>query len=214
METIGPCTLYLGDCMEILPELDWADAIVTDPPYGINAGKMNMGFSRASRLQKSDWDKNPADLAPLLKMEKPTIVWGGNYFALPVKKGWLVWDKGNGFKGRSFSECELAWTNLPINSKTYLYAPLEKGDYKEKEHPTQKPLAVMNWCLSFVPEAKTILDPFMGSGTTGIACVGQGKRFVGIEIEERYFDIAAKRIKLAVSQGRFDFEEGEYASGK
>jgi DNA modification methylase len=187
--------------------LDHVDAIITDPPYGINAGKMNMGGARTSRMDKIDWDREKVNLAPFLEMDKPMIVWGGNYYALPIKKGWLVWDKGNGFKGRSFSECELAWSNLPINSKTYLYAPLEKGDYKNKEHPTQKPLTIMNWCLFFIPEAKTVLDPFMGSGTTGVACVYQNKRFIGIEKEERYFNIAVERIKQAVSQGKFDFDE-------
>jgi DNA modification methylase len=210
VETIGPCTLYLGDCLEILPEIGNADAVVTDPPYGINAGKMKLGFSRTSKMEKSAWDKKAPDLTLLLNMDKPSIIWGGNYFSLPIQKGWLVWDKGNGFKGRSFSECELAWTNLPINAKTFLYNPLAKGDYRKKEHPVQKPVKVMTWCLSFIPSSNVILDPFMGSGTTGVACVNTGRRFIGIEIEGKYFDAACKRIEQAVKQGRFEFEEAEY----
>jgi DNA modification methylase len=204
-ETIGPHTLYLGDCLEILPEIGEVDAVVTDPPYGIGAGRMNFRSWRTSGMPKSDWDKKQVDMDPILELKIPMIIWGGNYFRFPPQKGWLVWDKGNGFKGRSFAECELAWTNLPINAKTYAYNPLAKGDYKEKEHPVQKPLAVMNWCLSFLPDSKIIFDPFMGSGTTGVACENTGRRFVGIEIEENYFNAACRRLELAVSQGKFDF---------
>jgi DNA modification methylase len=195
----------LGDCHKIIPEIGAVDAVVTDPPYGINAGRMNLGFSRASRMQKSDWDRKRPNLTPLLEMKKSMIIWGGNYFNLPIEKGWLVWDKGAGFKGRSFSECELAWTNLSINTKIYSYNPLTHGDYKEKEHPTQKPLPVMNWCISLISDAEIILDPFMGSGTTGVACVNLQRRFIGIEIEEKYFDVACKRIETAAAQGQFDF---------
>jgi DNA modification methylase len=208
-EVIGPCELYLGDCLEILPTLGKVDAVVTDPPYGINVNKMKLGFSRSSKMDKGEWDNKRAELQPVLELKVPSIIWGGNYFNLMPSKAWFVWDKGAGFKGRSFSECELAWSNLENNAKIFEYNPLSKGDYKEKEHPTQKPVSVMQWCLSFIPEAEIILDPFMGSGTTGVACVNLRRRFIGIEIEEKYFDIACKRIKIAVAQGQFDFEEGE-----
>jgi len=204
-EVIGNCELYLGDCFEILPILGSMGAIVTDPPYGINVGKMNLGFSRSSRIEKSDWDKIAPDLSPLVELNLPTIIWGGNYFPLPINKGWLVWDKGGRMKGRSFAECELAWSNLKINAKTFMYNAVN-NDCRDKIHHAQKPVMVMKWCLSLLPEeCSTICDPFMGSGTTGLACIDKGLRFIGIEINEKYFDIACERIQIATRQGRFDF---------
>ena len=191
--------------MEIMPTLGMADAIITDPPYGINAGKMDLGRSRSSRLEKSNWDNVRPDLSVFIGLKLPSIIWGGNYFPLPVSKGWLVWDKGNCMRGRSFSECELAWTNLKLNQKLFAYDAMNT-DFRHKVHPAQKPLRVMKWCLSLLPnECGTILDPFMGSGTTGVACVELGRKFIGIEINEKYFDIACKRIELAMAQGKLGF---------
>ena len=198
-EHIGDATLYLGDCLEILPTLGKVDAVVTDPPYGIGAANMNMGGARSSRLERMDWDSERANLS-LIPFGLPCILWGGNYYALPPSRGWLIWDKGPRMYGRSFAEFEMAWTNLDISPRMYQYNSV--NDASGKEHPTQKPLALMQWCLGFLPDAQTILDPFMGSGTTGVACANLGRHFIGIEIEEKYFDIACRRIEQAYQQPR------------
>jgi DNA modification methylase len=196
-------TLYQGDCLEYMRSMavGSVDAVVTDPPYGINAGKMNLGFSRTSRMPKSDWDKYPADIAPLLDFGISIVIWGGNYFTLPPSRGWLVWHKGNSFKNRSFAECELAWTNIDAVARIFSYDPLANGDYRSKEHPTQKPIALMKWCIEKISKpGDTIFDPFMGSGTTGVACVKTGRNFIGCEIDPGYFAIAQKRIAEAQLQ--------------
>lgn len=124
------------------------------------------------------------------------IIWGGNYFAdqLPPTRGWLVWNKPE--RGFTLSEAELAWTNLDTVVRVLDYRRSDPG----REHPTQKPVGVMEWSISHTKGAKTILDPFMGSGTTGVACVKLGRKFIGIEMESRYFDIACKRIEDAYKQ--------------
>lgn len=197
---IGDATLYCGDCLEILPTLGKVDAVVTDPPYGVGAARMSLGKWRTSRMEKLAWDDVGGDLSWILESGFPAIVWGGNYFDLPPSRGFLVWNKGAGFKGRDFAECELAWCSFDANAREITYDPLARGDYREKVHPTQKPVAVMRWCLGFLPDACSILDPFMGSGTTGVACAKLGRKFIGIEIEPKYFDIACKRIEQAYRQ--------------
>jgi site-specific DNA-methyltransferase (adenine-specific) len=193
--------LYVGDCLEILPTLTGINAVVTDPPYGIDAGNMNLGKWRTFRMEKSDWDKGQIDLLPLLNLDVPTVFWGGNYFHLPQSRCWFIWDKGAGFKGRDFSECELAWTNLDAVTRIFTYDPLAHGDYKTKQHPTQKPAALIVWVLvNSTAPGDTVLDPFMGSGTTGVACAKTGRNFIGIEIDEGYYKIAEKRIREAHMQ--------------
>ena len=203
-EKIGNATLYLGDCQGILGSIGRADAVVTDPPYGIGA---DGGVGKYGRIRgfKRGWD----DKVPSLEMVPfniPCIVWGGNYFLLPPSRMFLIWDKGNGFKGRDFAECEMAWTNMDANARIFSYDPLARGDYRggRKQHPTQKPVPLMEWCIQKLPEtAQTILDPFMGSGTTGVACAKMGRSFIGIERDPEYFDIACRRIDDAYKQGDF-----------
>lgn len=202
VETIGNATLWLGDCREILPTLPKVDACITDPPYGIGAGRMSLGKWRTAAMEKGDWDSIAPDLDPVLDLSVPTIVWGGNYFPLPPSRAYLVWNKGAGFKGRDFAECEQAWVSWDMNARVFDFDPLAHKSYHGKQHPTQKPVELMEWCLSFLPEAQTILDPFMGSGTTGVACMNLGRKFIGIEIEPRYFDIACERIENAQRQAR------------
>ena len=195
--TIGNATLYLGDCLEILPTLDKVDAVVTDPPYGININKSSrLSISRGH--VNETWDEQPADVSILLAMDIPTIIWGGNYFGLPATRCVLVWDKDN--PGRDFADFEMAWTNLDQVARRIIQRPMNMDG--GKVHPTQKPARVMDWCLSFIPDANTVLDPFMGSGTTGVACANLGRKFIGIEIDEKYFDIACERIEAAQAQGR------------
>ncbi len=193
-------TLYQGDCREVLPTLGKVDAVVTDPPYGIGAGRMNFGKWRTSAMERGDWDAIAPNLAPVMEIDAPSIIWGGNYFPLPPSRAFLIWNKGAGFRGRDFAECEQAWCSFDANARVFDFDPLARGAYRDKEHPTQKPVEVMKWCLGFVADAKTILDPFMGSGTTGVAAVKLGRKFIGIEIEPKYFDIACRRISEALKQ--------------
>lgn len=205
VETIGDATLYLGDCLEVLPTLGKVDAVITDPPYGIGAGEMNLGKWRTSRMEKSDWDAAaPLDdvLLALIALGERAVIFGGNYFGLPPTRNYLVWDKGAGFKGRDFAECEMAWCSWDGNARVLTHDPLARGDYRDKQHPTQKPVPVMAWAIRHAGDAPLILDPFMGSGTTGVAAILLGRKFIGIEREPRYFDIACRRLEQAANQGQ------------
>jgi DNA modification methylase len=201
-ERIGALDLYLGDCLAIMPLLGPVDAVVTDPPYGIGMSGGNVGYKGFNNFQRKDWDKETPDLAIsyIKSLRVDSIIWGGNYFDLPPSRCYLVWDKGAGFKGRTYAESELAVTSLNANARTFSYDPLARGDYRGKQHPTQKPVALMEWCLGFLPDAKTILDPFMGSGTTLVACAKLGRKGIGIELDPDYFQIACERVQKAYDQ--------------
>jgi DNA modification methylase len=201
-EFIGDCTLYLGDCLDVMLVLGPVDAVVTDPPYGIGMSGGNVGYKGFNDLPRKEWDAAPATgaVAQIASAGIPYIIWGGNYFGLPATRCYLVWDKGAGFRGRTYAESELAWTNLDANARTLTHDPLAKGDYRGKQHPTQKPVALMRWCIGFLPDAETILDPFMGSGTTLVACAKLGRKGIGIELDPDYFDIACKRVEEAYRQ--------------
>ena len=213
IETIGECTLHLGDCRDILPTLGPVDAVVTDPPYGIGAangiGKVTKEGSDF-RAAQTQWDAEtpPSELmAALLAMSKWQIIWGGNYFGLPPSPCFFVWDK---IQPEQFTlaMAELAWTNIKKPAKIWRWKSQSINGGDPKHHPTQKPLGLMEWCLGHLPDAKTILDPFMGSGTTGVACALMGRAFIGIEREPSYFDIACRRIEEAYRQPRL-FAEPE-----
>lgn len=196
-EIIGDCTLYLGDCLEVMPTLGRVDAVVTDPPYGINAGK---GIGRADRKRigkdVKEWDNKPADLE-WLDFSIPLVIWGGNYFGLPASRGFLVWFKNN--SDRDFADCEMAWTNQDSNARLKTLRPMNMDG--GKIHPTQKPISIMEWSIRYLESnPEIILDPFMGSGTTGVACVKLGRKFIGIELDPTYFDIACRRIEEAYKQ--------------
>lgn len=195
-------TLYCGDCREILPTLGKADAVVTDPAYGINAARTrNSQKHRWTDFEVTGWDKErtPPELVALaVASAKNAIVWGGNYFtdALPPSSKWLSWDKGQ--TDFSLADFELAWCSFDGAARRIAY-PRSLALQDGKGHPTQKPIEVMRWCIEKLPSgSQTILDPFMGSGTTGVAAVKLGRKFIGIEIEPKYFDIACRRIKAAL----------------
>ncbi len=202
---IGDCRLLLGDCREILPTLGKVDAVVTDPPYGIGADEAafrNNGKRGWKCYGETAWDRSrPAQetFQSLLEASRDQIIWGGNYFAdlLPPSMRWLVWDKGQ--RDFSLADVELAWTSQNKAARALTYSR-GRAMLDGKQHPTQKPIEVMVWCLGFLPDAETILDPFMGSGTTGVACVKLCRKFIGIEIDEKYFDIACRRIRDAYAQ--------------
>lgn len=199
-------TVITGDCLDVMAGLEGIDAVITDPPYGIGAANMNLGFSQSSRLEKSDWDSAiplPETIAAVLAAAPVVVIWGGNYFGLPPTRGFLIWDKGGGFRARSFSECEFAWTNLNRPARIFTRDPLANRDYIGRQHKTQKPIALMEWVIeSCTQPGDTILDPFCGSGTTGVACMQTGRNFIGIEIDPHYADIARQRISKAAEQAQ------------
>lgn len=193
-ERIGDCRLLQGDCMEIMPTLDPVDAVVTDPPYGIGISSNPV----RQKHQKKNWDDAPIEdcaVGLILKSASEHIIWGGNYFTLPPSRGFLVWDKKQP-ENFSLAMCEMAWFSRDCNAKIF---PHSVTSYA-KQHPTQKPVQLMRWCLEFLPDASTILDPFAGSGSTGVAAVQCGKRFIGIERDPEYFEIMCRRIDEACRQ--------------
>ena len=202
---IGNAELWHGDCREVLPGLPKHDLVLTDPPYGIGMDGGNVGYKGFNDFERLGWDKcTPSKelLDAVLAAGEKSIVWGGNYFELPPSRCWLIWDKGAGFKNRSYAEAELAWASFDANVRVFSYDPLARGDYKGKHHPTMKPVDLMKWCIDKAGHPETILDPFMGSGTTGVAAIQLGRKFIGMEREPKYFDIACKRIEQAQAQGK------------
>lgn len=200
---------YLGDCREILPSLPKVDAVVTDPPYGIgeaagkNASRSNLAV--AKDYGNAGWDDKPVpdDLMALVHASaRWRVIFGGNYYVCAPASCWLIWDKENGTN--DFADCEMAWTNLnkAVRRIKYMWNGMLRAHNETRgDHPTQKPIGVMKWAIEQLPyDASTILDPFMGSGTTGVAAVKLGRKFIGIEIEEKYFDIACRRISEALKQ--------------
>jgi len=198
-------TIYNLDSRKLLPWLDPVDLLLTDPPYGIGEAKKN--HASRSRIAKrkdyrsSDWDDSPPAswfIQSAKELSSTQILWGGNYFGLEPSPCWLVWDKDNG--ASDFADCELAWTNMQraVRKFQWRWAGMLQehgGDRKEvRFHPTQKPLALMRWCLSLVPDAQTVLDPFMGSGTTLLAAKLEGRRAIGIEQNEEYCRSAVDRL--------------------
>ena len=197
IETIADgVTLYLGDCREILPTLGKVDAVVTDPPYGIGFAGQPTKWQRRAGQKAEGWDETVVDgLIDIVSLGAKQVVWGGNYYGLPPSRGWLSWFKPDA--PPSMANFELAWTNQNQNSKQ-ISCSIGATNAERVGHPTQKPLAVMMFTLREIGAAETILDPFMGSGTTGVAAVKLGRKFIGIEIDPKYFDIACRRVKAAV----------------
>jgi len=203
-------TIYHGDCREILPELEKVDLVLTDPPYGI---KMSQGFGGfggfgepIARKQYPDiWDNDRPDpilFNFLIDGSANQIIWGGNFFAdiLPRSTHWIFWNKLQTMP--TFGDGELAWTNFErksVRMVTVEWNGLLGKEPEGRKHPTQKPLKLLLWCVTEYSELhKTILDPFMGSGTTLRAAKDLGRKAIGIEIEEKYCEIAAKRLSQEV----------------
>ncbi len=205
-------TLYCGDCLEILPTLaaGSVDAVITDPPYGIGEnGKKNASRQQLAKPRDYGdyfWDKkiDQGCLQEIVRVSHEQVIFGGNFYAdkLPPSSSWIVWDKLN---SGDFADCELAWTShkKAVRKFAYMWNGFIKQRPEQRYHPTQKPLALMVWVLeNYTNPDDLILDPFMGSGTTGVACVQTGRRFIGIEIDPNYYAIAEKRIKEAQMQIR------------
>lgn len=201
--------LYLGDNIERLSI--FADkqfyAAICDPPYGI--GESPKTVMRRGNLAKPtdygdfSWDELPAEpdtIAHIRRVSKTQAIFGGNYFELPPTNCWLIWDKLNG--ENDFADCEMAWTNQPGAIRIFRHmwnGFLRASEREQRVHPAQKPVALMRWVIEQlrIPVGATILDPYMGSGPVGVAAVQLGYKYVGIEKDERYFDVAAKRISDA-----------------
>ena len=219
---IGNATLYCGDCLDILPGLKGIDAVVTDPPYGIGYvhGGGGRGITANRNLNPIRGDDRPFDPAPILELDKSSnhivqiVLWGADHFKERLPKGgtFLCWDKSCGMGPADiFSDAEYAWTNR--KNARCIYRQLWKGamrsgdggSSKEKRHhPSQKPVELMRWCLETarIGLGKTVLDPYMGAGSTGVACVTSGRKFVGVEADPEYFDIACQRVEKAQQQQR------------
>lgn len=207
-------TIYHGDCSVVLPTLAPLDLLVTDPPYGIGEARgKNKSRSNAAVAKDygvAEWDNKPVPswlLQQAIEKARRAIVWGGNFYHLAPSSCWLVWDKDN---SGDFADCELAWTNFDkaVRRIQWRWNGMLQQDMANKEtreHPTQKPEAVMLWAIQQAPMGSdVILDPFMGSGTTLVAAKRLGRRAIGIEIDERYCEIAAKRL----AQGALPLQMG------
>ena len=181
-----------------------ADAIITDPPYGLGEKWQGGGGSGRSSwtfdpAEAREWDGSVSQgVESLPLLARDVIVWGGNYYALPPARCWLLWDKKQNDSWTT-GQAEMAWTNLDRPVRVFRFAQCEQANEGPKHHPTQKPIALMQWCLKWT-DARVVLDPFMGSGTTGVACAQMGRKFIGIEREPKYFDIACRRIEEAYKQ--------------
>ena len=217
--------LHLGDCLEVMRSMPdkSVDAVITDPPYGIGESRKRVmsrgGVTKLSGANNKyvapkdygefEWDKKPASdeqIAELIRTSVNQVIFGGNYFNLPPSPCWVVWDKQNGTN--DFADCELAWTSYKtaVRKIEWKWNGFIRQGNDIRYHPTQKPLGVMKWLIEkYTHEGDTILDPFMGSGTTGVACVQTGRNFIGIEIDPTYFAIAERRIKEAQMQPRLEF---------
>lgn len=202
-EVIGNQTLLLGDCLSIIPEIaDQCGAILTDPPYGIadkwkGGSGHGWGKARGQTEARNEWDESPPPDALVWswrKTEAPAIIWGGNYFDLGPARGLLVWNKPE--RNFTLAEAEVAWTNIDMRMRVFDHPRSEPG----RVHPTQKPLALMSWCLGFLPKGAVVLDPFMGSGTTLVACEKAGRGGIGIERDPQWFEVACRRVDDAARQ--------------
>lgn len=209
---IGNATLYHGDCLEILPTLPKVDAVVTDPPYGARyrsgPNSKNSISTTGKRFQEMvKNDDRPFDPSPFVVFAE-VVFTGAQYFydRLPAGGSLHCWDKRGEYKALDQSDADIIWRKTGGASRTFycVWRGLCRHTEHDEEivHPTQKPIALMEWCIKQAGEPQTILDPFMGSGTTGVACANLGRSFIGIEIEKKYFDIACERIENAQRQGR------------
>lgn len=198
-------SIYLGDCRDVLPTLDAGsvDLVLTDPPYGM---AYRHGTRKGGKRYGNDGvtifgDDAPFDPSPLLTLSGKKIIWGGNHFAdrLPASRGWMVWDKRDGRGSNDQSDCELAWTDFLTVARVYtrVWRGGQRDGREQAEgrlHVNQKPVALLSWCIRLSDTTAAIIDPYMGSGSTLIAARDLGRRAIGIEIEERYCEVAAKRL--------------------
>lgn len=199
---------YNCDCMEYMATVPdkFFELAIVDPPYGIGMDGGNIGYQGFNNFVKKSWDlKTPDEIyfTELKRISKNQIIFGGNYFTLPPTRCYLIWDKGEGFKNRTYAEAELAWASFDKNVKIFKYDPLAKGDYKGKIHPTQKPVVLYRWLLqNYAKPNDKIFDSHVGSGSSIIACIEEGFQYVGCELDIDYYKAASARIETHKAQGR------------
>jgi DNA modification methylase len=216
-------TLYNGDLLEVLPMLPKAEAVIVDPPYGIGesskknatrgkpfGSRADSKNTRGTYVPPTDygeyaWDDEPLDaerFRAVMDAGERKIIWGGNYYELPKATKWLVWDKQN---SGDFADFEMAWTNLPGAARMFRHmwnGMLRASEKGKRFHPTQKPVALMRWCLQQAGNPASVVDPCMGSAPIGVACSEVQVPYFGIEADPRYFDTACQRIENAQRQER------------
>ena len=199
---IGNAELWLGDCAEVIPNVSGVDLVLTDPPYGVSHDKSGAG-KRYKVRKMIVGDEAPPDMA--WAMAHKAIIWGGNCFDLPRSTGWLVWDKCHSDKSQH-SQAELAWTSVVRTVRHYREA--YHGFMRQRDgwfHPTQKPVGLMRWCLGLAgADCQVAFDPYMGSGPVGVACAELGRRYIGVEKDPEFFEIACRRIEDAARQERWE----------
>jgi site-specific DNA-methyltransferase (adenine-specific) len=187
-------TLYHGDCREILPLLGRFDLMLTDPPYGLKDKLQGGTWGKAYEGEYKDWDHSTvAELESLRQCADMQVIWGGNYYPLPPTRCWLIWNKPE--RGLTMADAEIAWVSRDGNIRVFDSSRNPDG---KRDHPTQKPLELMTWCIAQFPHAKTIIDPFAGSGTTGRAAKDMGRKCVLIEREQKYCDVIVRRLAQEV----------------
>lgn len=202
-------TIYHGDCREVLPTLEKVDLVLTDPPYGtdndcdytrFSGGQRKNATLPQGRIWDAVHDDNQAFDPSFLLGFPNVVIWGANNFSDKLPPGaLLVWDKKQaGLEGQFMSDAEVAWKKGGCG--VFLFRHVWDGFNRASErgrhwHPTQKPVALLRWCLSLFPKAQMVLDPFMGSGTTLRAAKDLGLSAIGIEIEEKYCAIAVERLR-------------------
>tara|TARA_R100001163_G_scaffold21389_1_gene18256 strand:+ start:285 stop:905 length:621 start_codon:yes stop_codon:yes gene_type:complete len=196
------CMKYLATCEDNAFEL-----AIVDPPYGIGMSGGNVGYKGNNNLERKNWDEKTPDrqyFEELQRVAKNQIIFGANYFeSIWPTRGFVVWDKGAGFKGRTYAEAELAYTSFNKNAKIFKYDPLCNGDYKNKIHPTQKPVKLYEWLLmNYAKDGDRILDTHLGSSSIALACHNLGFDFVGCELDEDYYNAALKRLEQHQAQQR------------
>lgn len=211
--------LYLGDCLDVLPTLSdkSVDAVITDPPWGINLATNYKGRKRGALAECNNFlsivgDDKPFDPRPFFGFPV-VILFGANYYPrhLPPSGGWIVWDKLDGLKSKreigfnDNSDCELIWTNVGNSARIIRHrwmGCMKASEHGQRRvHPTQKPVALMKILIEhWTQPGDTVADFYMGSGSTGVACVQTNRNFIGCEIAKYYFDIAQQRIAKAQAE--------------
>ena len=191
------------DLMREFPDKHF-DLAIVDPPYGINVGKGLGKWLRQRGVAETDWDSEPPSaeyFAELFRVSKNQIIWGGNYFNLAPSRCFIVWNKGAGFKDRSYAEGEFAWASFDLNCKIFTRDPLACGDYDGKIHPTQKPVALYRWLLeNYAKPGQRILDTHLGSGSHAIACHYFGAHLTASELDADYYAAACARVTRETAQ--------------
>jgi|TARA_R110002072_G_scaffold15680_4_gene62243 DNA modification methylase len=198
-EIIGDCTLYLGDCLEIMPLIDKVDAVVTDPPFGVGNFIQSTGNKRGQAVTWNECVPSQKYFLQINRLSKHRVIWGANYMNCFEGKGALVWIKNQPMP--DFSKAEIASVSWGNKVEILNYTWTNFVNTKVTTHPCERPVRLYEWCIEQIPNKPcSILDPFMGSGSSAIACVNLGRKFIGIELNEDYFNIACERIRKAYDQ--------------